>query len=162
MQATPEPWETFDKETLATLTPKSEASMPDPVWSERIGSLPVGNGFRIKRQEGETVRQLKKRINRAAGVTFRTLEWYPEQKNVATEDVTSFVVKVRALDLKAKATAEAKAEEAAKAAEEAAKNSANGQDTSQASQEAPQPTGSENAGSESPEQEAPVASRRTR
>lgn len=144
-------FETFDKAQLAEIAPKIEKTPPDPVWTARIQPLTVGTGFRVHRIEGETVRQLKKRINKAAGVSFKTLEWLPEQKNVAADDVTSFIVKIRALDLKAKAEAEKKAEE------EKSQNGSNPSPT------APEPT-SENEPAVSPEitPETPSGPRRPR
>lgn len=129
---------------------KTEQQLPDPVWAERIGKLAVGAGFRMHRPEGETVRQLKKRINRAAGVTFRTLDWRPEQKNLPEgQEPSSFVVKVRSLDLKAKAEAEEKAK------------AATAQNGSGSPQEAQQTT-PENPGTPTPPEEAtgPRAARR--
>jgi hypothetical protein len=103
-------FEVFDaKATAENPLFKTESQKPDPIWTDRITPLAVGYSFRVTRPEGESVRQLKKRINRAAGVSFKTLEWKPEDQNVDSQDAKRFVVRVKALDLKAKAAAEAKA-----------------------------------------------------
>jgi hypothetical protein len=103
-------FEVFDeKATAENPIFKTESQKPDPIWTDRITPLNVGYSFRVTRVDGETVRQLKKRINRAAGVSFKTLEWKPEDQNVDSQDAKRFIVRVKALDLKAKAAAEAKA-----------------------------------------------------
>jgi len=99
-------FETFDKEALAEITAKAEIDKLDHMWADRIGTLPVGHGFRAKRDDNESVRQFKRRMNAAAKFSYRELQWFPEQKNVKAEDVTSWVVKIRSLDTKAQREAE--------------------------------------------------------
>jgi hypothetical protein len=151
------PSDLFDKDQIAEITAKEAEDKIDRVWADRISTLPVGHGFRARREEGESVRQLKRRLNAAAGVSYRELEWFPEQKNVKPEDVTSFVVKVRSLNIKKQREDAEK-----KAAAEAAK-STNGQDASNPSQEAPQTPSPENNGAQDNSSEnAPAGPRSAR
>jgi hypothetical protein len=77
---------------------------------ENLKDLPVGSGFRVRRDEGETARQVKRRVNAAAAVHFKELLWKPEQVNLPINvEPTSWVVKVKSLNTKKKAEAEAKA-----------------------------------------------------
>jgi len=137
-------FETFDKDAIAEFTAKAEIDKLDHMWADRIGTLAVGHGFRAKRDESnESVRQFKRRLNAAAKYTYRELEWFPEQKNVKAENVTSWVVKIRSLDTKAQREAEE------------AKNG------SQASQEGQQTTeGEGSTEGTSPDSNTPVGSRR--
>lgn len=103
-------FEVFDPKTTAE-NPlfKTESQKPDPIWTDRITPLAVGYSFRVQRTEGETVRQMKKRINRAAGVSFKTLFWKSEDQNVPEgQEPKRFIVQIKALDLKAKAEFEKK------------------------------------------------------
>ena len=121
------------KEDLSEITAKAEEDKVDHVWAERINTLPVGHGFRARRDDSETVRQFKGRINRSARFVYRELEWFPQHKNIKPEEETEWVVKVRSLNVKAQAEAVAKA-----AAQNASQASQNGQQTT-----------SENPGAES-------------
>jgi hypothetical protein len=90
---------------------QTETQKPDELWVARLTPLAVGQSFTINRPEGESVRQFKKRINRAgmAPPNFKTLEWKSKDTNLPEGvEPTHFVVKIRALDLKAKAEHEAK------------------------------------------------------
>jgi hypothetical protein len=144
-------FETFDKEAMSEITAKEEIDKLDHVWAERISKLPVGHGFRARRDDSESVRQFKRRLNAAAKYSFRELEWFPEQKNVKPEDVTSWVVKVRSLNVKAQQEAAAKAAMAQ-----------NGQNASQASQEGQQTTEGENPPNDTSEETTSVGPRRAR
>jgi len=145
---TADTFETFDKDAMSEITAKEEIDKLDHVWAQRISTLPVGHGFRARRDDSESVRQYKRRLNAAAKFSYRELEWFPDQKNVKPEDVTSWIVKVRSLDVK-------------KAAEAAAK--ANGQNASQASQEGQQtPSAENNAPEDGQNQEASSGPRSAR
>jgi hypothetical protein len=122
-------FETFDKDAMSEITAKEEVDKLDHVWAQRISTLPVGHGFRARRDESESVRQYKRKLNAAAKFSFRELEWFPEQKNIKPEDVTSWVVKVRSLNVKAQQEA------AAKAAQQP--TSPNGAQASQEAQQTP-------------------------
>src|SRR5215475_7154208 len=135
-------WVTFTKDAMSDITAKEEADKVDHVWADRISTLPVGHGFRARRDDSETVRQFKGRLNRAARFTHRELEWFPDHKNLKTEDETSWVVKVRSFNTKAAAEEEARK----KAAAEAASNT-NGQNASNPSQEGPETPSPETNGS---------------
>jgi hypothetical protein len=106
-------FETFDKAMIADFTAKEEIDKVDHVWAQRIKTLDVGQGFRGRRDESETARMYKLRLNRAARFVYRELEWFPEQKNVKPEDVTSWVIKIRSRNVKGEAEAIAKAKEEA-------------------------------------------------
>lgn len=104
-----EQFETFTPQELSE-NPlfKTEEKKPDETWTSRIASIALGSGFRVHRTEGESVRQLKRRVNAAAGsesAGFKTLEWKPESKNLPDGNPASYIVKVKAIDLKAKAEA---------------------------------------------------------
>jgi hypothetical protein len=94
---------------MSEITAKDEADKVDHTWADRINTLPVGHGFRARRDDSETVRQFKGRINRSARFVFRELDWFPQHKNIKPEDETEWVVKVRSLNVKAQAEAVAKA-----------------------------------------------------
>jgi len=141
-------FETFDKDAISEFTAKEEIDKVDHVWSDRIGTLPVGHGFRARRDDSESVRQFKRRLNAAAKFTYRELEWFPEQKNVKPEEVTSWVVKVRSLNVKAQAEAVAKA--------------AMAQNGPNPSQESQQTTNGENTGNSSSEENVSTGPRRAR
>jgi hypothetical protein len=103
-------FEQFTQEQIAS-DPlfKVEEKKADETWSMRISSVAVGGGFRVHRTEGESTRQLKRRVNAAAGSElggFKVLEWKPESKNLPDGQPSSYLVRVKALDLKAKAEAE--------------------------------------------------------
>lgn len=102
-------FETFDKEAMSEITAKEQADKVDHTWADRINTLPVGHGFRARRDDSETVRQYKRRINDAARFVYRELDWFPQHKNIKPEDETEWVVKVRSLNVKAQAEAAAKA-----------------------------------------------------
>lgn len=111
---------------------KAEEKKPDEVWSKNIATVAVGGGFRVHRTEGESVRQLKRRINAASGspqAGFKTLEWKPESRNLPDGLPASYMVRVKAVNLTEKAAYE-------KAQSEA--TSKNGQDASNPSQEGQQ------------------------
>ena len=98
------------EETAANPLFIAESQKPDELWTQRIASLPVGASFTVRRQEGESVRQLKKKINKAALVHWKLLDWKTKETNLtAPNEPTNWSVKVRALDLKEKAKADAKA-----------------------------------------------------
>lgn len=106
-----EQFETFSPAQLAE-NPlfKAEEKKPDETWTQRISGVALGSGFRVHRTEGESTRQLKRRINAAAGseaAGFKTLEWKPEDRKLPDGFPASYIVKVKAIDLKAKAEAEA-------------------------------------------------------
>lgn len=107
-----ENFETFDAAAISAMPAfKQVISGPDETWTSRIANIGVGAGFRVHREEGESARQVKRRVNGAAAVHFKELMWKPEQVNLAEgAEPTSWVVKVKSLNLKAKAEAEAKAE----------------------------------------------------
>lgn len=131
---------------------KTEAAKPDETWSNRIKNVPVGSGFRVPRVEGETPRQLKRRVNAAAVGEiggFKKLEWKAESKTLPDGLPASYVVKVVALNLTAKAEYE-KAQTA---------QSQNGQDASQTSQEAAQTTEGSGGDSETPSEGTPAQGR---
>lgn len=102
-------FETFDKEAMSEITAKEIADKVDHVWADRINTLPVGHGFRARRDDSETVRQFKRRVNDAGRFVFRELDWFPQHKNIKPEDETEWVVKVRSLNVKAQAEAVARA-----------------------------------------------------
>jgi hypothetical protein len=130
---TADTFETFDKDAMSEITAKEIADKVDHVWADRINTLPVGHGFRARRDDSETVRQFKRRVNDAGRFVYRELDWFPQHKNIKPEDETEWVVKVRSLNVKAQAEAAAKL---------AAQNG------SQASQEGQQTTSVENNPSE--------------
>jgi len=144
-------WVTFTKDAMSDITAKEEADKVDHVWADRISTLPVGHGFRARRDDSETVRQFKGRLNRAARFTFRELEWFPEHKHIKPEDETSWIVKVRSLNVKAQAEAAAKAAQAV--------TSQNGSETLSQPQ---QTTEGENTGNGASEDNAAVGPRRGR
>jgi len=134
---------------------KPEEKKPDEIWSSRIASVALGTGFRAHRTEGESVRQLKRRINAAAGSPeggFKTLEWKPEDRNLPDGQPASYRVKVKAIDLKAKAEWEA----------EQAKKTTTSQNDQGGTVEGQQPTTDENQSDSTPENEPAVAGRRGR
>src|SRR5215469_9308639 len=137
-------FETFDPATIAAMPQfKTVVTGPDEIWVNRIASIAVGGGFRVHREEGETSRQVKRRVNAAADVSFKQLMWKPEQTNLPEgQEPRSWVVKVKSLDLKAKAAAEAK----------------NASNPSQDGQQLTQPTQNAQSDSSNPE----VASRPAR
>jgi hypothetical protein len=140
-----------DSEAKAIWTPP--VSEADKVWVDRIGGIDVGKSFKIRRPEMETQRQFKKRINRAAASSFRTLEWKALDTNLPDGvEARNFVAKVKAIDLKAKAEHEARAAA-----------SQNGQNAPQTPQEAPEtPSEGEQAPSAQTPPEAAGAARRGR
>lgn len=88
----------------------TDSQKPDPVWVQRFSTMPVGQAFRIARPNTENVRAFKKRINRAAAVHFKTLEWKSMDTNLPEGvEPSHFTTKVKSLDLKAKAEFEARA-----------------------------------------------------
>jgi hypothetical protein len=88
----------------------SESQKPDPLWVERLKELQVGAAFTVNRQvDVENVRQMKKRINKAAMVHWKTLDWKTKETNLpAGKEPIRWTVKIKALDTKRKAEAEAK------------------------------------------------------
>lgn len=87
---------------------KTQEDKIDREWAERISTVPVGAGWKMTRPEEESQRNFKRRINAAAGVSYRTLDWYPQETNLpAGTDAKTFVVRVKSIDLKAKQAAEA-------------------------------------------------------
>jgi len=107
---TEEKFESFDPQQIAAMPAfQTVVTGPDQIWVTRISGIAVGGGFRVHREEGETARQVKRRVNAAADVSFKQLMWKPEQTNLPEgQEPRSWVVKVKSLDLKAKAAAEAK------------------------------------------------------
>jgi hypothetical protein len=106
----PDKYEPFDATQIAAMPAFQNAkSGPDQTWVDRIANMPVGAGFRVYREEGETPMQMKRRISTAAKVHFKELEWKPEQIDLPQgQNPTSWVVRIKAIDLKAKAEAEAR------------------------------------------------------
>jgi hypothetical protein len=88
----------------------SESQKPDALWVERLKDLPVGAAFTVNRQaDTENVRQMKKRINKAAMVHWKTLDWKTSETNLAAgKEPIRWTVKIKALDTKKKSEAEAK------------------------------------------------------
>lgn len=135
------------KEEMSEITAKEIADKVDHIWADRINTLPVGHGFRARRDDSETVRQYKRRINDAARFVFRELDWFPQHKNIKPEDETEWVVKVRSLNVKA---------------QQEAADKAKSQNASQASSAAPQTTNGQNTGNPSSEDKTPVGPRSAR
>lgn len=146
-----EGFQVYDSSATAKMEEfKTESQKPDPIWTERIGPIPVGASFTVNRPNGETVRAFKKRINRASMVHFKTLEWKSKDTNLPDGiEATHWVAKVKALDLKAKAEAEARI-------------AANAQNGSETPQEAAQTTEPENAAQDTSEETTAVGPRRGR
>lgn len=122
--------EVFEPLTLAEITAataKEPTERVDVAWRDRIATLPVGGGFKIGRSEGETSRSLKTRINRAAMATFRELTWYPQSGNLADGKPATYVVKVKAIDLKKQAEAAQKAQNGTVQAPEPSEPEKNGE-----------------------------------
>jgi|SRR5215469_3004609 len=136
----------FDAAETKTLAEfQTATSTPDKVWSDRIAPIPVGASFTINRPADETQRAFKKRINRAAMVSFKTLEWKSRDGALPdTVEPTHWLVKVKALDLKAQAAAKA-------AAEKAANGQAGVQTSGEASSEPQTPETGENGSQEGSE-----------
>lgn len=102
----------FSVQDLATTAQEfqTESQKPDELWVERLRNIPIGQSFTVNRPEGETVRQFKKRINRAAMVHWKTLEWKTRDTNLPDGvEATHFSAKIKTIDTKKKAEAEAKA-----------------------------------------------------
>lgn len=100
--------EVFEPLTLAEVTAATAKEATDKVdheWADRIKTLAIGGGFRIRRSEGEPTRTLKTRINRAAFAAFRELAWYPQEGNLTDGKPASYVVKVKSIDTKREAEA---------------------------------------------------------
>jgi hypothetical protein len=130
-------FETFDKEAISEITAKAEVDKVDHTWAARIRSLPVGHGFRARRDDSETVRQFKARLNRSARFVFKELDWFPEHKNIKPEDETSWVVKIRSHNVKAEADAAAKAQNAQNGTQEGQQTTEGENPTQDGSQEQP-------------------------
>jgi len=78
---------------------KSASQIPDPLWVDRTRNLPVGAAFTANRPDSESVRAFKRKINRAAMVHFKTLEWKSRDLNLAGDsEPVHFIVKVKAQD----------------------------------------------------------------
>ena len=123
-------YDAAETKTLAEF--QTATSTPDEIWSKRIAPIPVGASFTINRPADETQRAFKKRINRAAMVSFKTLEWKSRDGSLPDDqEPTHWLVKVKALDLKAQAAAQAAAIKAAQSPV-----STNGQDASNSPTEA--------------------------
>lgn len=132
--------EIFEPLTLAEITAataKEAADKIDHEWADRIATLPVGGGFKIKRSEGEPTRTLKTRIGRAARSVFRDLAWYPQPGSLTDGKPASYIVRVKSIDLKAQAEA------------------ANAQNAQNGTVQAQQPTEGQNNGESVPEENAP-------
>lgn len=139
--------EDFNPLSLAEITAateKEKADKVDHVWAERIATLGIGGGFLIKRTEAESQRAIKTRINRAAEAAYRKLDWYPQSGVLADGKPSSYVVKVKAIDVKAQAEAS---------------TSQNGQS---GTVQAQQTTNSENTPNGTSEENEPVGPRRGR
>ena len=108
---TTDKYEEFDATQIAAMPQFATSKTgPDQTWIDRIANIPLGAGFRVYREEGETPMQLKRRISAAAKQSFKELTWKAEQVNLPEgQHPTSYVVKIKAIDTKGKAEAEAKA-----------------------------------------------------
>lgn len=127
----------------------TESSKPDELWVSRLAPIPVGQSFTANRPESETARAFKKRINKAAMVHFKSLEWKARDTNLPEGvEATHWIAKVKAIDLKAKAEAEQRATTQTQ-------TSPNGSNTAQ---EAPETSEPENKEEEpNPNENAPQA-----
>lgn len=114
-------FEMISKEEMDAAKAAELAAKIDQVWVQRIQQVPVGAGFRITRPQDEDQRNLKRRINAAAEMAYKTLDWTPEQTNLPPNvQPTSYKVRVKSYN---------------KAAEEAARQNGTG-----GSSQAPQTT----------------------
>ena len=93
----PETFEPLTLQEITTATAKEKQDKIDPVWKERISTVSVGNGFRLRRVLPESQRALKTRINHAAEASGRKLAWYPQSGVLEDGKPGSYVVKVAAL-----------------------------------------------------------------
>lgn len=81
----------------------------DPETVKFIRSLPIGGGFKVTPENGETSRQVKRRINACAKDAFRELVWH-EKEGAAT-----LSARVKSIDVDAEKKALEEAEAANKA-----------------------------------------------
>jgi len=96
----------ISKEEMDAAKAAELAAKIDQVWVERIRNVPLGAGFRITRPADEDQRNLKRRINAAAEMAFKTLDWTPEQTNLAPNvQPTSYKVRVKSHNKVAEAAA---------------------------------------------------------
>lgn len=103
-------FEVFDAKQTAENPILNPSKAPDTTWVERLAPLPVGYSFRVKRPDTESVRNFVKRVNNAArseGGGFKSLEWHQENPNLPREQEHTFLVRVKALDVKAQQRAQA-------------------------------------------------------
>jgi len=95
-------------EEMAALKAKEEEDKIDREWAEKISTVPLGAGWRMTRPDDESQRNFKRRINAAAFVSFRLLDWIPQETNLPKgQDPKHYVVRVKSFDITAKNAAEA-------------------------------------------------------
>jgi len=81
---------------------KSASQIPDALWVDRTRNLPVGSSFTANRPDSESVRAFKRKINRAAMVHFKSLEWKSRDLNLTGDnEPIHFIVKIKAQDVTA-------------------------------------------------------------
>lgn len=118
-------FEMLSVEQIREIQNKDKEDKVDHEWADRIATVPVGAGWKMTRPEEENQRNFKRRINGAAAISFRTLDWYPQETNLPPNvEPKTYVVRVKSIDLKAKQAAEQQAAQQSGAA--AAQNSQNG------------------------------------
>jgi hypothetical protein len=101
----------LDVAEVRRLTTTARTKEIDMTWAERIGKLTLGQAFNTQRPDTESVRQFKKRINAAAGHTFRSLDWTTlDPKQPEGVEPKRFLAKVKAIDIKAQQEASQKAQ----------------------------------------------------
>lgn len=101
-------FEMLTVEQVREIQNKGKEDKIDHEWAERIATVPVGAGWKMTRPEEESQRNFKRRIGDAARVSFRTLDWYPQETNLpAGQEPKTYVVRVKSIDLKAKQAATA-------------------------------------------------------
>jgi hypothetical protein len=86
-------------EEMREIQNKDKEDKLDHEWAQRISTVPVGAGFKIIRPDEEQQRNFKRRINAAALASGRTLDWYPQETNLAPNvEPKTYVVRVKAHD----------------------------------------------------------------
>jgi len=103
-------FEMLSVEEMRAIQNKDKEDKIDHEWAEKIATVPVGAGWKMTRSEEESQRNFKRRINAAAAAppSFRVLDWYPQDTNLPPNtDPKNYVIRVKSIDLKAKAAYEA-------------------------------------------------------
>ena len=101
----------LDLAEVRKLTTTARSKEIDMTWATRIGNLTLGQAFQTERPDTESVRQFKKRMNAAAGHTFRSLDWTTlDPKQPEGVEPKKFLAKVKAIDTKAQKEAQEKAQ----------------------------------------------------